>query len=53
MDKKEFDLKKKLIVLEHKYHLEEIELEFQRKLELQRIKSAEIKRTIENRRFNY
>jgi hypothetical protein len=49
MDKKEFDMKKELIDLEHKYKIEEIELKFQRELELQRIRSAEIKRTIERK----
>lgn len=49
MSKKEFDMRKELIELEHKYRMEEIEREFQRKLEVQRIRSAEIKRTIERK----
>lgn len=49
MSQKEFDMRKSLIELEHKYKMEEIEKEFQRKLEVQRIRSAEIKRTIERK----
>jgi hypothetical protein len=49
MDKKEYDMKKELIELEHKYRIQEIELEFERKKEVQRIKSAEIKRTMERK----
>lgn len=58
MNKKEFELEKKLIEIKkqaeleveeikHKNHIEEIMLERDTKMELQRIKSAEIKRTIE------
>lgn len=49
MEQQEFDMKKELIELEHKYKTQEIELEFQRKLEIQRIRSAEIKRTIDRK----
>ena len=49
MNQKEFDMKRELIELEHRYKMQEIETEFQRKLEIQRIRSAEIKRTIERK----
>jgi len=51
LTKKEFDLRKKLLEIEHKYKIEEIEFEFQRKLEIQRIRSAEIRKTQERGRF--
>ena len=50
INKKEFDLKKELLELEHRYKMEEIEFKFQKELELQRIKTAEIKRTIERKK---
>lgn len=53
MDKEEFKLKKKLLDLEHGYKVEEIELKFQRELEIQRVKSSEIRKTIERKRFQY
>jgi len=53
MDKEEFKLRKKLLELNHKYKIEEIELKFQKELEIQRIRSAEIKRTIERKKFGY
>lgn len=65
MEKKEFDMKKKLLKIEHdnnlakhKLHIKEIELQvqledkkFSNACELQRIRSAEIKRTIDRKMF--
>ena len=61
MDQKEFTLEKKLAELKHKFAMEEIEtrkkaetevekLKHNNLLEAQRIKSAEIKKTIERKR---
>ena len=61
MDQKEFTLKKKLAELKHKFAMEEIEtkkkvetdienLKHSNLLEAQRIKSAEIKKTLERKR---
>ena len=61
MNKKEFDMEKELINLKkkaeleveeirHKHHIEEIMLEKNAKMEVQRIKSAEIKRTIDRQK---
>jgi hypothetical protein len=63
MDKKEFDLEMKLIELRHKFNLEEIKTEKesrliveQRKhdleLERQRIRNADIQRTILNKKHS-
>lgn len=49
MEQEEFDKRKELIELEHKYKMEEINHRFQRELELQRIKGAEIKKSIERK----
>ena len=60
MNKKEFDMKKELIELAHKYKMEEIEVEKKSRtgierlkhdydMEMQRIKSTEIKRTIQRK----
>jgi len=43
--KEEFDKRKELIDLEHRYKIEEIELEFKRKKEIQRIRSAEVRKS--------
>ena len=62
MINKEFDYEKELIELAHFYKIEELELEFKLRkeieelkhrmdLETQRIKSADIKKTIIGRRF--
>ena len=49
MNQKEYDQRRELIELEHKYRTEEIELKFQRELEVQRIKAAEIRKSVERR----
>jgi len=49
--KKEFDFRKELLGIEHRFKMEEIEFRFQRELELQRIKSAEIRKNVERRNY--
>lgn len=49
MKKQEFDLRKKLLDIEHEYRMKEIKFERDCKMEVQRVKSAEIKRTIDRK----
>ena len=51
MTKKEFDIKKKLIELQHDFKMEEIKFKFEKEKEIQRIRSAEIKKSIERKQF--
>lgn len=64
MDKKEFNLKKELIELSHKYRMEEVEserkarietetLRFNNQMSIHRLKRADVRRAIESKGRRY
>ena len=59
MDKKEFEMQKQLIEmqkqlieLEHKFKMEEILYRSEKEKEMQRIRSAEIRKTFDRKQYN-